>query len=321
MILEAYKPKKFGKEVYEINGNRQYPMFAAVALGAKPLYDEWVDVNRYEYFVRVCKDYGMLVEPDVVFHDVKEKKENVIGGDSVTTTYCKAGRFTGKETGGSVHMFISRSRNDLLRAKRFGWYSLMVGKRMIHKPFIDHLRFGEALGYPGCCIDSFRNFNNWKVYNHPYETFRNTFGEDGGKGSYLCNNFPMDFYHFYIHHLPCSYLCRETMDLARSVEDAIMEVEPHYVQKTSRILRMPLLAFGERNFIVFDGEKEGDTINYKDCQYIENMARREDSVGFFDTVSRGNRVELSGGRLSVYRKGNLLGSFEARNDWFMMGFD
>ena len=54
-IIEPYTPKNFGKEYWDIKGSFQYPMFAATALGVKPLFDDWIDVENYDKFVGICE--------------------------------------------------------------------------------------------------------------------------------------------------------------------------------------------------------------------------------------------------------------------------
>ena len=321
-IIKPYVPKNFGKEYCEINGHGQYPMFMAVALDAKPCFDDWVDIKRYEEFLNICKGYNLVVIPDVLFIDSKKDKNDVVGGKNITTTFAEGRRFDKNAKHGRVHVFVSKSKDIAIQAKKFGWYSVVTNKRSINKPFVDHLRFGKALGFPDCCIDFFSKYNNWHLYSHPYETFKNTqIIKDKATGSYYCNNFLMDNAYFFIHHIPCSYRCKNTIELAKKVEEKIDEVEPDYVKKTIEILKKPLLVFGERNFIIFDGKIEGSWLDYSNCQYISNPARPEEAVDFLDFIKKGNKVVVEKNRLIIMKNDLVLGEINKKEEWFVIDFD
>ncbi|MBN2457563.1 hypothetical protein JXB31_00340 [Candidatus Woesearchaeota archaeon] len=314
-ILDSYVPKRFGKEYYEINGSRQYSMFLSVALGVKKSFDDWVQPDRLDEFRRVCRDYGLYLETDVIFDKAQLDKGTVIGGENITTTFVVAEQFMDKtgpksragksdryksKSSQKLHVFVSGSKKTAIEAKKFGWYSVIINNRNINKPFVDHLRFGGCLGYPACCIDFFRRFNNWSLYNHPYEVYKNTPNLPGmAKGSYLCNNHLMDNSYFFIHHLPCSYRCENTISYARMVEDRIMDVEPGYARKTAGFLKQPLLVFGEKNFIIFDGRLKQGEIRYTNAQYLSNAARPEESISFFEDVLKGNRITFASGSAAI----------------------
>jgi hypothetical protein len=326
MLLEHYSPKNFGQEYYQLKGMPQYPMFVAVALGVKPSFDDWVDISIYDKFVDACAKYGLVVEPDVMFETSQEDKKNVVGGENITTTFQYGKRFSPNETCGSVHLIVSKTKERAVEAKRFGWYSVIVNNRSTNKPFVDHLRFGKCLGYPDCCVDFFRRFNNWRIYNHPYETFKNTPQMQGrSRGSYYCNNFLMDHSFFFIHHLPCSYRCKSTVELASRVENAISQVEPDYVKRTVGLLKKPLLVFGEKNFIIFDGKltRQGNTstLSYSDCEYLQNPARPEDSVNFFESIKGADTIVVDESKVAIKRGTSLIERVDKKKEWFAIDFD
>ena len=321
-MIKPYIPKRFGKEYCEIIPHGQYPMFLAVALDVKPSFDDWVDTSMYDQFVDVCKKYGLVAEPNVVITEPRVGKESVVGGKNITTTFFEARKFTGKEKNGNVHVFVARNRKAALEAKKFGWYSVIINRRSVNKPFIDNLRFGEVLGFPDCCVDFFRVYNNWHLYNHPYETLRNTPLMKGRvRGSYHCNNFLMDHIYFFIHHIPCSYRCEKTIKLAKRVEESIKEVEPDFVRITRDFLKKPLLVFGERNFIIFNGKLEGGTLGYTDCEYFDNPARSEENIDFFEYIRKGNRIMADKEHIAIMSDDTVIRTEERKPEWFLMDFD
>ena len=324
MLISQYTAKNFGKEYCEICGYGQYPMFMATALGVKPCFDDWVNTGKYEEFIKICREYGLVVVPDVLFKHSNTGKDKVIGGENITTTFAIGERFNKnlKEISGRVHVLVSQSEDRAIQAKKCGWYSVVINNRSTNKPFIDHLRFGKSLGFPDCCVDFFRKYNNWHLYSHPYETFKNTLTiPNHAKGSYYCNNFLMDNTFFFIHNIPCSYRCEKTIELAKKVEEKIKEVEPDYVKKTVEILKKPLLVFGERNFIIFDGKIKGSTLNYRDCQYISNPARPEETINFFDFIKKGNKIIVEKNRMIIMKNDWVLNETNKRPEWFMIDFD
>jgi len=322
MLIKPYIPKNFGREYFDIKGHNQYSMFLAVALGVKPSFDDWIDSKRYDEYVEACSKYGMVVEPDVIFTTPDEDRKKVIGGENITTTYQKGEVFDKKGAEGNVHVFVSKTREKALEAKKFGWYSVVTDNRSINKPFVDHLRFGKSLGFPGCCIDFFKLYNNWHLYSNPFEIFKNTpIIKDKARGSYYCNNLLMDHTYFFIHHLPCSYRCNNTIELAKKVEEKIREVEPGYVKETVELLKKPLLVFGEQNFVIFEGELKGSELRYSDCEYIKNPARIEESIGFFESVKNGNKIRIEQDNLLIMKDEIVIESINKKKEWFMIDFD
>jgi len=323
-IIGTYEPG-YGKEYVQMSGLGQYPMFMAVALGAKLSFDDWIDVDIYDDFVRMCTKYGLHVEPDVIFAPVETDKSKVIGGKNITTTFFVGKRFSEMINAGrrwQVHVHVSKTRETSLAAKRFGWYSVVVDNRSINKPFVDHLRFGLMLGFPDCCVDFFRQYNNWSKFSHPFETYKNTPVIQGkARGSYYCNNFLMDHIFFFIHNIPCSYRCKKTIELAKKVELEIMKVEPDYAKRTIELLKKPLLVFGERNFIIFDGRLKGNQITFSNSQYISNPARAEDTFQNYSLLRNGDSLRLDDRHLIVMKNKKEILRVARKEEWFLIDFD
>lgn len=325
-IVLDYVPQHFGKEYCAVMGTSQYPMFAAVALEVKPVMDNWVPVGNYEKLVEACYGYGLSVVPNIVFAPVKEERGGIVGARNITTTFFRAERFTGKNKIGEVHVLIGRRREEALEAKKWGWYPLIIHGRSTNKPFVDHLRYGRCLGYPPCCIDLFRQYNNWHYFSNPAEAFRNTpRSERKAIGSLYCNNFLMDQSYSFIHHLPCSYRCDATISLAQELEKKLEIIEPAFVEKASATLKKPLLVFGERHFIIFDGEMQnsgdGRSISYHACQYFRNPSRPEEDILFFDDLLKGNTILMDSSRLIIKKESTTVYETERNKHWFLIDFD
>jgi hypothetical protein len=325
-LLTPYVPKNFGKEYFKVKGSAQWAMFSSVALGAKPSYDDWIPVSKYSEFALACKAYGLALEPDIIFRQERSPKHDIAGGKNITTTFFTVSPFLESATEGEVHVFIGRTNEDAKKAKRYGWYPLIVNKRYINKPFIDNVRFGSALGYPDCCTDFFRRYNNWFTYSNPYEAYKNT-PKAAGKAvaSYYCNNFLMDKTFFYIHHIPCSYRCESTIELAKKVEERLLEVEPDFVKKAREMLSRPLLVFAEQNFIVFDGKvkRHGgkEIISYSNAQYVTNPSRPEDTLDIASFLAQGNFIIVDKESIHIKKNNETIRQFNKNERWFVLDFD
>jgi len=129
----------------------------------------------------------------------------------------------------------------------------------------------------------------------------------------------MDYTFFLIHNLPCSYDCQATIELARLAEKRLMEEEPRFIAETREMLHKPLLVFGERNFILFDGVLEGNRIRYRNYQYISNPARQEDIFGHMRDIDAGDSVAL-GDTLDILSGGKVLKSIPGKKEWFLVAF-
>jgi hypothetical protein len=320
-ITVHYTPERFALDYFALQGSNQYPMFAAVVLDVKPSYDDWVDTRNYSRFVEMCSRYGLHVEPDVVFTTPPDKR-GVVGAICITTTYSAAQPFRFPLPPGRVHVFVARSEAQAREAKRYGWYPVVINNRVVNKPFVDHLRFGNTLGFPDCCIEGFRKYNDWSRFCHPLESLRNTPRDPHHAiGSHLCNNFLMDNTCSFIHHTPCSYRCAATIELASRIRDAISAVEPGFVSHATKILMMPLLVLGERNYVIFDGTLAENTIHYRAALYVRNPARPEEVASFADSLPDGNRSSIVDGTLRVMDGKTLILSVPARPEWFLIGWD
>ncbi len=279
-----------------IAGANQLPMFIAVCHGQKELMDDWISTEDFERFRNICKRHGLLAEPDWIFQE-SDSIEKAIDSDRLCTTKF-AGQPFKKGINGKVHVFISRNEKSLHKGLRYGWYPLVVGNRSIHKPYIDHVRFGEALGYPPCCIDFFRKNNNHFRSNNLYETMLNT----KGNYSYLCNCLFMDYKYSLIHHIPCSFDCEKTSKKARALLDIIKNEDPSCAEEIEHYLKLPALVFQEKNIYVFEGVLDGNSIEYTKVFFVGN--RQDDKYG--KKISGGNTIKAEDDFVYIYNGNTLI---------------
>jgi len=303
-MFEPYIPKRFCREFVQIKGySGQLTMIMATVKGIKPCMDDWIRIDKYDEYQKICKRYGLFVRPDVVFGVVKtdEIPINVIGRERLTTTKAFGFPFNkSNNIDGSLHVFISKSKENLEKCFKNGWYPLIIKNRVIDKPLIDAFKYGYDLGYPECCVNFFQRYNNWYKYSYLYEALKNTLES---KYHYLCNPFTKDVTYSYIYHMPCSYNCKATIDLAKKIRKAIYEEEPEFVKEIDRHLKLPLLVFYERKFYAFEGEIKNNKLFYKKVYFIGQMP--ENNLYEIE-LKKGDCVFLEDKDVVILKKGKLI---------------
>lgn len=278
----------------------------ATALGIKKAYDDWFVLKDVPKIEAMCKKYGLYYKFDWVFIPCKNF-ENVIGGGirlPTTRMYGVPYRPGMKE--GSVHVFFSKSKENLEMCYKNGWYPLIIDNRAIHKPYIDILRFGYFLGYPDCCVDFFRKFNNHFIYNNLYETLKNT----KGKPDKFCNSILKDNTFSYIYNIPCSWNCEKTIAYAKSLRKELLKVEPELVRRMDEILQKPLLVINEQNSYIFEGKVKGNSITYSEFKFVGH----EDKDQYSELLGKGDEIKVSNDGFKVYKGGKMIGNPKTKKD-------
>ena len=304
-MFRNYRLKKFCKEFTEIKGHSaQAVIIMAVVEGIKPVMDDWIRVDRYDEYRKICKKYGLFIKPDTIFNIVKtdDIPLDVVGREHLNTTKAFGLPFCSREAreNNTVHVFISKSKKNLEKCFNDGWYPLIIKKRVINKPLIDNFRFGYQLGYPKCCVDFFQRYNNWCKYSYLYEVLKNT---PKGQYNYLCNPFTKDITYSYIYHMPCSYNCKATIELAGKIRAVIVKKEPEFAKEIDKRLNMPFLVFCEKKFYAFDGRVNNNRIYYKNVYFVDTSP--ENNI-YENVLKMGNCVFLEDKDLVILNNGKLI---------------
>lgn len=297
-VLERYIPRSFGSDLMEIKDNAlQLGLYMSMILGFKPLMDDWIRIKKIDAFKKACLRYGIHVREDVIFRNLPKDKipVNVLGRENITSTSAY-GLQAGNEND-EVHVFLSKKRELLKKAM---WYPVIINDRVVFCPRIDHLKYGKVLGYPDCCVRFFSTYNDWLKCSYLYESYRNT----RTKPSFLCNPFLKDTAFTYIYHMPCSYDCKKTIELAGKLRKEIKKREPLYVKLADQYLKMPFLVFYERKFYMFDGAAwKGDMLTYKKAHFVSPDGTK-DIYG--EDLNKADGLRLQGRKLLLYKKRSLL---------------
>ncbi len=317
MLPEKYTPKKFCKEFVEIRRHSgQLVQIMATVMGLKPLMDDWIQARSIPRYKKLCKQYGLHLRLDAVFSYRRSKNDfsEVSGKELLTTTKAFGKPLSQCHPSDSIHVFISRSKNNLEQGFRYGWYPLAINKKIIDRPLIDGFKFGYYLGYPSCCVDFFQKHNNWSKYSHFYETFRNATNKNF---CYLNNPFLKDDTFSYIYHIPCSYNCSQTSMLGRKIRSAILKEEPGFIYLLDQYLCLPLLVFYERKAYLFSGSLKNDKLTYKGVCYVGQM--RQNNL-HENMLKKGDAVEIEGSTVIVLNRGRLTGKITCKTNGFAPEF-
>jgi hypothetical protein len=140
--------------------------------------------------------------------------------------------------------------------------------------------------------------------------FKNTLKD---KYRYLCNPLTKDVTYSYIYHMPCSYNCQHTINLAKRVRAAIYEEEPGFVKLIDKHLKLPLLVFYERKFYAFEGEIKNNRLYYKKLYFIGEMP--ENNL-FEIELKKGDCVFLENKDVVILNKGKMI----KRIEWHKKNF-
>ncbi len=311
-----YAPKEFCREYYDLKqsyGHGQLVQFMATVLGIKPAFDDWFPYKHLSEIERICRKYHLYYKIDWVFRPCDDVSGVISGGNRLSTTKMYGVPLSEARADDGLHIFFSTNKDQLEYAYRNGWYPLILGNRAIHKPYIDHMRFGESLGYPPCCIDFFRRFNNKLIYNNLYETLRNT----NGKSHKFCNSILKDNNFSYIYYMPCSWNCKRTRLYVHRLRNKMLKLEPDLVQKIDTVLALPVVVFDEQFSYVFQGEVKENRIEYSDCKFVGVVPNDQ----YSDDFAQGDSVIVYDNRVEIFNKNQKIKSINTRkNAGFIINF-
>lgn len=222
---------------------------AMLLLGMKPVLYTHFDVQDLSYLEKLCRHF------ELVFLIPEQ-------APATTTRSRKA-------------MLIGKNREALRRAET-AWNQSVLSRD-----------WGLALGYPECCVDFYADFKHAASLGGEGEIIRriaantsappphsfmmnnvvNMFsrfpatsvGVDGEKYHAMhAMNAPLDLraLHVIPWH-PCSYACVESLSRGRKIFDFLRLRVPTLAAKTKVCLQRCVLFFGQYEFIVFKGRREG----------------------------------------------------------------
>ena len=295
-----YRPEGFCREFAAIRGHASMLYnYMAVVTGVKPLLDDWIPVERFEDFERTCrKKYGLSVRAGAVWlYEISDEYlAGLSSGGSLSTTKFMGARYRKGLKDGNLHVFVAGDKEALERGYRSGWYPLIINGRIVHKPYVDYLRFGLALGYPECCVDYFARENPlgdflFKIYSG-----------HAGQGDYRCNCLAKDTSYSYIYHMPCSAHCAETIRYVDNLRAEIRKQDPLYAELIDRHLKAPFLVFSEQDIYAFEGTVFGNRILSAKSHFVGKPRYNR----YNEMLREADTVVVEDGEIKAFKSGELL---------------
>lgn len=293
------------------NGNGQFISFVAVVAKIKPVYDDWVRCDRIERFEALCGQHGLYCTVESVFEFIENPTggRQAVGGNKLNTTRAYGHPPQSRLRQGFAHVFVSGDRDALRAAVEHGWYTLVVGERVMEKPWIDHYRLGEYFAYPGCCRRFFAQHNEWNTDNSLFQAARST-----SVPNYLCNTLIKNTGLSYAVHLPCSFSCAATCNYARQVQDVVAQISPELVKGIDNLLQRHYLILSEWEIFMFSGSRyNGERLSYSDVWIVPTNRPDE---GLYRSLQAGDMLEVDGSILRIFQKGMVTNAILCRSDRF-----
>ncbi|OHV37120.1 MULTISPECIES: hypothetical protein [Pseudofrankia] len=289
-------------------GPGQLVAFVALLAGAKPVLDDWVDARDLDTFMAFARRLGLFAVVNAYFGFIADPAETdeIIGGSQLNTTRAR-GYPPWHAPTGAAHVFLARDQRGLDAAVAHGWYPLAIDGRVVDKPWIDHFHFGHHLGYPECCRRFFARHNDWNHDNNLYQAFRRT-----KSASYLCNSLLKHSGLSYSVHLPCSFDCPASLERARAVRDAVIEVCPDLAAYVDEQLRRPYVVLSEWDAFRLDGTvTPAGRVNYSAARAVPSN-RPNKRLGA--DLSSGDGVEIEGDVVRIYQGSSVISTYQAVSD-------
>lgn len=293
-------------------GPGQIAAFAAAAAGAKPVLDDWIPVATLDDFVALAASAGLHCVIDCFFEFLPENGPvgaEVVGGSQLNTTRAIAHPPSRRKPGTAAHVLLSKDRARADEACATGWYGLPVDGRVVEKPWIDHDRFGELLGYPLCCRRFFAANNDWNTKNTLSEAMRVT-----GSPTPWCNSLMKHSGFSYLCHLPCAFDCQATRAIAEAAASVLRATCGPIAAYVEALASRPYLVLSEWEAFGFVGTVlDARRVRYETV--FEVPSNRPDHE-LSSLLARGDEVEIEGPVLRVRAGGRVIGAYEARCDRF-----
>lgn len=291
-------------------GLGQLCQFLAVLGGARPTMDEWIPSARFEGFKRFAQSKGLVLRAESVFQPLADAP-GVVGSGVLNTTRASGARVDGSNEG-SIHVFLGRRASDVDVALASGWYPLVIEERVTPKPWIDHIAFGQVLGYPSCCVTAFARNNNWYLDNSYAQAMRATRTRPLALSNTLLRQTPLS----YANHIPCRFDCPETVAWSRRIRACLEELAPTLVPVVDELAAQHFLTLSEWEiFLLEEAElvEPGRRVRYRASFPFYSAAPNQ---WLESRLAECDELELDDGIVRFFRGGRVAAAYACRGDRF-----
>lgn len=304
------------RRLMELRGEGfQLAQYLAVLSRLKRSIDDWIPVSIFELYREEIARLGLALEIDCVFEPIPDPGR-VFGLDWAPTTRATGRPYRPGEDyrpESQVHAVVAGRSEWAAEALSLAWYPLVLGGRVIYRPHVDFARFGDALGYPRCCVQFFMEHNDWPRQNTMAEALRRS-QELSWKANCLTKNSPW----MLIFHMPCSFDCAPTREYSSNLLREIESFDAACAERIEGLARGLFLVVNERLVYRFAGGRpHGDgTLGYTAPESLHQHVAIQDPEqrGLETLLARGDRMSVRYGVVQVWNGGELVGALETRCD-------
>lgn len=193
----------------------------------------------------------------------------------------------------------------------------------------DRKTLGKLLGYPSCCVDNFikkcadfnteftiESFLNTKVkpsfYCNSVFNFDSKLNRDSVRVFQKIHKIFLDTeYFFLVKHIPCSFDCKETIEIGKRTLEILEKETPEIAQKILSTLKKPVLYFDYFSWIVFDGYVRDNTLFYSKVLPYKSLFPEID----LKIIKEGNKFEIFDDKINVYKDNKILLTIEKQGKY------
>jgi hypothetical protein len=182
---------------------------------------------------------------------------------------------------GNVFVYMSKSKELVNRAMRYEGLSFEDR---------DHVKLGQALGYPHCCTESFSEGKHQLNYaNLLINTANNT-----KDFSFCLNNLLKGTAYHLIPHFPCSFECKESIKYAKNLLEILWNVNPLFAREMECYLKLPVVHLNCK-WVAFIGKVKKNGILYSDVHSSDEKLVLK--------LKSGNEVRLNKDAIEILKDG------------------
>lgn len=219
------------------------PVYAGVISEARKSMDDWIPVKAIDAFKEFVRGYGLSIAEDCIFEPLPADAK-IDALDRSPTTHARGLALRDIESAApaaAVHVFVSRRRDWAEEALSSFSYPVAIPRdRLLVWPRIDASRVGAAFGYPKCCVQSFLQWNNWRLYSHFSHAYQSAERVD-----WRANCLPRSTPFMTIFHVPCEPACQPTIAMSQQTLDAVAGFDADYARAIEESLRGVFLIIHE----------------------------------------------------------------------------
>jgi hypothetical protein len=280
----------------------QFVSFLRVSLNLKPAMDLWVQPKFESDFIQLCAHLGIQTRLGPLID--RKASELAQLDHSFTTT--RAAWLENLSESAERHIFLAARTDDLERITRFGWYPLTRNGYLLDKPNSDHSPFGDSLGYPSCCIETFSREGNWNTRNLLRHATMNT-------EVFLssCNGLMRHSSSNLVAHLPCRFDCKLTRQQSEKSLEVLDKNYPGMQDYLFNQLAGTFIYFSETRIAKISELDHADTAR---VDFIKAIPPTSVTDPFFTFLRTGSVVEIAGPVARIYNGDVMEHAALFRND-------